>query len=115
MKRSTAFRVLMITTLACSLTACAGSTPSVEAGNTAPVEQLASRKAQPAKQLTDPCADPIEIVPDLPDGEVSQGAVERAWDVDREHLVQCKTKLGEVVTFYARRDAALAGRKPTER
>jgi hypothetical protein len=73
------------------------------------VTQLASSRAKPAKKLTDPCADPVEIVPDLPNGDASQGEVERAWGEDREHLVQCKTKLGEVVTFYENRDRRLAG------
>ena len=97
--------------LAFLLTACVGSTPSVEAGNTSPVLQLASPKAQLDPKLKADCAEPAQLVPDLPDGRLSQGAVERAWGSDRVNLSQCRSRHAEAIRFYDARDASLAGRK----
>ena len=73
--------------------------------------QLATPKAQLDPKLKADCADLTRLVPDLPDGRLSQGAVERAWGADRVHLSECRSRHSEAIKFYVDRDTALAGHK----
>jgi hypothetical protein len=92
----------------CLLTACAGSGPSIEAGNTQPVSILAKPVAQPPSRLAADCASPA----DLPDDNkgLSAGQIEREWAQDRVNLVDCRDRHHGLVQFYSLRDRKLAGK-----
>lgn len=89
--------------LALGLTACAASPPSVSI-DPKPVSQLV--EAKPPSALLEPCQGPVDL---RGYQGLSAGPVERLWFVDRESLVDCKTRKDALQTFYTGRDAGLAG------
>ena len=74
------------------------------------VVELASRPARPSQRLTQACALPVALQPDLKDGELSAGLIERLWGVDRSALKTCRERHLALVRFIAERDASLAGK-----
>ena len=72
-----------------------------------PVTELADPAMQPPAALTAPCDAPVA----LPDAAMSAGAVERGWAADRGALAMCGARHQAETEFYAKRDAALAGKK----
>ena len=73
------------------------------------VVELASPAARPSPRLTQACADPVAIRPDMAEGHLSAGLTERLWSTDRGALRTCRERHLALTRFIAERDAALAG------
>lgn len=69
-------KILMLTALPLALTACAGSTPSIDGVQLDP----------PSEAVTRPCAGPML----LPDRELGQSEAETMWTRDRAALKTCR-------------------------
>lgn len=74
-----------------------------------PVVELASPAARPSPRLTQACADPVAIRPDMKGGQLSAGLTERLWGDDRSALKTCRERHLVLARFIAERDAALSG------
>jgi hypothetical protein len=84
------------------LASCASSIGSVK-----PVESLKSALAKPPPELAAPCENPQA----LGDKDLSAGGVLSGWSRDRASLADCRDRKAGLSTFYADRDAGLAGDK----
>ena len=93
--------------LASTMLASCASTASVDGR---PVVELASPAARPSPRLTQACAAPVAIRPDLTDGQLSAGLTERLWGEDRGALRTCRDRHLALARFIRERDAALAGK-----
>lgn len=96
----------------CLIPASCASTASVDGR---PVVELASRAARPSPRLTQACAAPVVIQPDMKDGQLSAGLTERLWGNDRSALRTCRERHLALARFIADRDAALAGKTSSTR
>ena len=92
---------------ACLIPASCASTASVDGR---PVVELASPAARPSTRLTQACAQPVAIQPDMQGGQLSAGLTERLWGDDRGALRTCRGRHLALAQFIRERDAALAGK-----
>lgn len=89
----------------CLMPAFCASTVSVDGRQ---VVELASPAASPSLRLTQACAMPVAIRPDMKGGQLSTGLTERLWSDDRGAVKTCERHLA-LARFIAECDAALAG------
>lgn len=98
-------RLLSLLSLMSALSCCAG-VPSQEAGNTAPVRELATPQAHPPKTFVASCEQPV----DLSKSTGVAREIATLWAKDRASLADCRYKHGALVNFYRKRDAGLSAR-----
>jgi hypothetical protein len=90
-------RILSLLVLPLAVTACAGSTPSIEPPKLAAVD----------RELAKDCDNPTI----LPDRELTQAEAERYWAQDRFKLVVCRDRHRETIRFFTFRDNGITGKQ----